>query len=73
MKKSTLFLAIALLVTIGFSSCENENNSLRDTTWLSEKMFLDTDTPGDKFQFKIKFYTKTDCETIGVIQIFLTK
>ena len=60
MKKSTLFLAVALLATIGFYSCENENNSLRGTTWFSTTV-LNYDA-----KMKIKFYDKTNCETIGV-------
>jgi len=59
MKKSTLFLAVALLVTIGFSSCENQN-SLAGTTWLSEII----DIKGNEFQMEIEFYNEPDCKII---------
>ena len=69
MKKSTLFLAVALLVTIGFYSCENKNNSLRGTTWLSEILI---DIEGDEFQVIIKFINNTDCGVVAVYTKFVS-
>jgi len=55
MKKSTIFLAVALLATIGFYSCENKN-SLAGTTWLSEII----STEWSEYQYKIEFYNKNE-------------
>ena len=52
MRKLSIFFAVAVFATIGFSSCEN--NSLKGTSWKSE-------VQGDEYVI-FRFPTATVCE-----------